>query len=720
MLSRLLTSVIISLLLISSGLFAIEDAYHRDLRQQLLTDYQLSGGEWVLAEDEISAINLIQPTKVTPIVRNHSGPELFKKAVLLASSRGTNPWDAAVRFPTQKAIAKGDKLLLVVWVKGISGEKHFGRIDHVFEKTSSPYDKSLQIGQSPANEWQQWLLPFEAAIDHPTGQARYQINMGYQQQSIEIGGLAILNYKKQYVLSQLPRSKWDLDYAGRELDAPWRADAQQRIEKHRTGHLQIRIVDRNGLALPNVALEVRLKRHQFGFGTAVAFNRWQGTSEDSKKYREKLENLNGDGQSFSIIVPENALKWPTWENPNWEGTPSQVAGMVKWFRERNIRVRGHNLVWPYWQYLPADMEQNKNNPSYLRQRIKDHIFEILGYPGIQGMLQDWDVVNEAAHPNDFSNLFEGDQIFSDIFQWAAQGDPNTQLVLNEYSIISNGGDDQTTQERLKKLTQSIWIGGGRVDAIGIQGHMGYPLTAPTRVWEIFQDFSQIVPNLLITEYDASGVDEETAADYIRDLMTIAFSHPACSGFLMWGFWDGAHWHSDAPIFRKDWSLKPSGRRFLDMVFKEWSTQVEGLSNDAGEWGIQGFYGLYEITLRHGDVVQTEWLQHVANGQVQEIEFDHSASGMNSVLHLDHFELQQNYPNPFNAETRIAYTLPVSSHVRIEILNAAGHRIIVLEEGFKHSGHHEIDFAADVLPSGVYFYKINANGINKMKKMLLLR
>lgn len=93
---------------------------------------------------------------------------------------------------------------------------------------------------------------------------------------------------------------------------------------------------------------------------------------------------------------------------------------------------------------------------------------------------------------------------------------------------------------------------------------------------------------------------------MRDILTITFAHPSQKGFLMWGFWDGAHWLGNAPLFREDWSLKPSGAAFIDQVFHQWWTDTTGLTNAAGNYSTRGFKGTYRITITCADgSTQTE-------------------------------------------------------------------------------------------------------------------
>ena len=83
-------------------------------------------------------------------------------------------------------------------------------------------------------------------------------------------------------------------------------------------------------------------------------------------------------------------------------------------------------------------------------------------------------------------------------------------------------------------------------------------------------------------------------------------------------------------------------------------------------------------------------------------------------------LAQNYPNPFNPRTTIAYTLAKESQTRLEIFDAAGHRVATLVDGVVGAGKHTVDFNASSLSSGIYFYRLSAEGIVQQKKMVLLK
>ncbi len=84
-----------------------------------------------------------------------------------------------------------------------------------------------------------------------------------------------------------------------------------------------------------------------------------------------------------------------------------------------------------------------------------------------------------------------------------------------------------------------------------------------------------------------------------------------------------------------------------------------------------------------------------------------------------FLLDQNYPNPFNPSTKISFSIPEPSSLRLSIYNVVGEEVAVAAEGYYQAGYHEVTFNSANLPSGVYLYKLQYKGSILMKKMLLL-
>lgn len=85
-----------------------------------------------------------------------------------------------------------------------------------------------------------------------------------------------------------------------------------------------------------------------------------------------------------------------------------------------------------------------------------------------------------------------------------------------------------------------------------------------------------------------------------------------------------------------------------------------------------------------------------------------------------FTLHPNYPNPFNPSTTIRYELPQPAFVQITIYNAAGAQVDRLFAGTMLPGAHEVRWNAEGLPTGTYFFRIQADNQTKTQQLVLLR
>lgn len=303
---------------------------------------------------------------------------------------------------------------------------------------------------------------------------------------------------------------------------------------------------------------------------------------------------------FNKVVLENDLKWP-----QWEANRRRALDGLAWLRAHGITdIRGHNLVWPGWKWLPRDLRALAATPEALRARVNRHIAGEAG--AVRGLVTEWDVVNEPYSNRDLQKIL-GDGVLADWFHRAREADPHAILYINDYSILTRGGGDTAHQDHYYKTIQDLDRQHAPVQGIGMQGHFNASLTPPARVLEILDRFAKLGKRIQVTEFDIDIDDEQLQASYTRDFMTAVFSHPAVDGFLMWGFWEGRHWRPRGAMFRRDWSPKPNAGVYRDLVFHRWWTDTQGRTGADGVFRTRGFLGDYEIeaagktvntTLRH--------------------------------------------------------------------------------------------------------------------------
>ena len=110
-------------------------------------------------------------------------------------------------------------------------------------------------------------------------------------------------------------------------------------------------------------------------------------------------------------------------------------------------------------------------------------------------------------------------------------------------------------------------------------------------------------------------------------------------------------------------------------------------------------------------------------RLKQIDFDGSYKYSDEIevnIIPDNFLLSQNYPNPFNPSTTIKYSLKEESRVQIKVYNSIGQEVTTLINETNPAGYYSIIFNAKGLPSGIYFYRIEAGSFNQVKKMMLIK
>ena len=85
-----------------------------------------------------------------------------------------------------------------------------------------------------------------------------------------------------------------------------------------------------------------------------------------------------------------------------------------------------------------------------------------------------------------------------------------------------------------------------------------------------------------------------------------------------------------------------------------------------------------------------------------------------------FELVQNYPNPFNPTTVIDFRIPINGYYTMKVFNAIGQTVSVLAEREFSAGNYKVTFDGNNLSSGIYFYQLIGNGVNLIRKMMLIK
>lgn len=528
------------------------------------------------------------------------------------------------------AVAAGDTLVAMFHLRSVGPTQDDARAGLLLAKASAPFTRSVMSYVSAGREWKEFIIPFKVLESSAANDLRFAINLSYQPQTVEIGGFQLVNLGNTVKHTDLSAM---LDYPGREWNAPWRAAAEANIDLHRKAGLTVSL--RNGLSQPLAAAAIRVEQteHAFGFGTAI--NSWiNGGGANSERYRSEVR------QNFNKAVFEGWLKWT-----GWESNPSNAINGIQWLNDNGIwDIRSHALVWPSFgvtakgfRKLPPDVDNLYG--TALRDRILKHIsgqptlapFSATDHPMVKGHVRDTDVLNEPFTNFDVQDRLNDYTVEYDWFHRARQGDARPRLFLNDYNvegIFGNQNHQNYTLGRVRAIKNS----GAPIDGVGFQSHFDTSMVGMDAFRNALDLFGAEVEHIQITEYDHEIGDRELQADFLRDYMTMAFSHPQVDAFLMWGFWDGAHWKDNAPLYDADWNLKPSGKAWFDLVYGKWWTNTSNApvnTNASGNANARVFKGDHRLNITSGGVTKSYDTRLVTDRTVYPV-FDPTAPALCGV------------------------------------------------------------------------------------------
>jgi len=398
------------------------------------------------------------------------------------------------------------------------------------------------------------------------------------------------------------------------LDTAWYGRHPARIDSLRRKNFTLTVQDSLGKAVPDASVRLKLQRHAYPFGTALAFQNTSNPTGNELWYRQTAAGL------FNHAVFENDFKWPSFEAAQGKPDTARIAKYLKWGDSLGIAFRGHALVWAVQNYGFQTFwgtDTSALSCSQLAANIKAHIFRDLAY--YKGRLKEYDVWNEATHEQAFFTKCKDDPKYApagwalqdSAFVWARAADPTAKLYINDYNNV-DGGDNESYYEEIKAM-----LGRGTpVDGIGIQCHFGGQTIDPANVKVKLDRLASLGLPIKVTEFDnekmsgtAAFTPAQQAAQFNR-FVRLMYSHPAVEGIVFWGFWDAHQWLSlmnsnvSAGIYTADKVAKPAVDSLKYLWNTLWTTDTSVTSNSQGSSSLRGFPGKYEAVVSVGNRIWT--------------------------------------------------------------------------------------------------------------------
>ena len=298
----------------------------------------------------------------------------------------------------------------------------------------------------------------------------------------------------------------------------WEVAANARIEQHRKRNCNLNLVDSDGIALPNVDVDIEQVRHHFGFGSTL--NEAFDTDPDyAKFFRDNFE--------------WGTIEWRAqWKAVEWtQGIEDYtiVDASVDFAEENGIKLRGHAIAWPDANFRPDWLSDL--SPTEVETELEQRITNVVSK--YKSRLAHWDVCNEILSFSYFRDTL-GATIEPWMFQQARIHDANVKLCTNEFGIV----DSQYKAQRYRDMVLYHQANGADVGGIGLQSHFQHSSVSPKSIEIGLSELTDLGAEIWFTEFDVSNPDPAERAKALETFYRYAFSVPEAQGIIMWGFWAG--------------------------------------------------------------------------------------------------------------------------------------------------------------------------------------
>jgi endo-1,4-beta-xylanase len=386
------------------------------------------------------------------------------------------------------------------------------------------------------------------------------------------------------------------------------AETGSRIQRTRTAPLEVEVTDGEGKPAANRVVNVDHLRHLFDFGAGFdprIMERSDETDVD-RRHREQFLKL------FNSATVH--LYWGGYERQAGQPEGARRAEYARWLKAKGLVPRGHPVFWNQDNVLPRWLRERNPAPAEMRELMDERLREMSG--SVLPELRDVDLFNELVHWERFTNnplsrllVEQGKvEVVTHYLREARRLNPGLQLVVNDY--------DNTPA--FDRLLRQLLEAGAPLDIIGQQSHMHSGPWSLKQTWECLERHARLQRPVLFSElsvlsgpvrrninymgrqddWETDPENEQQQAEYLDQFYRLLYSHPNCSGVVVWNYSDRGAWLG-APVglLRKDGSPKPSFERLDRLINGQWRTRGEFTSDSRGRVTVPGAYeGHYRITV----------------------------------------------------------------------------------------------------------------------------
>lgn len=382
---------------------------------------------------------------------------------------------------------------------------------------------------------------------------------------------------------------------------------------HRTIDVEVRVVDIDHEPLARRRVSVVQRRHAFLFGCSgfelIPYANGEADGEALQTARRLEESWF---ELFNAVTLP--FYWGRYEGVRGVPDTARARTAALWFADRGASVKGHPLCWhtetaPWLLDLPVE-EIRDEQLARIRREVG----------GFAGLVDTWDVVNEAVIMPDFDRYPNGIttlarelgrlDLLRQTFATARASNPGATLLVNDFDL----------SEPYARLIEEALDAGVPIDAIGIQSHMHQGYWGEERTERILERYggfglplhwseSTIVsgdemPAHIVDLNDWQPADwpsapegEARQADEVVRHYRTLYGHPAVAAITWWGLPDGGWLNAPSGFVHRDGTPKPSFDALRSLIRGEWWLETTDLvTDDDGLVSFRGTAGEYEVRI----------------------------------------------------------------------------------------------------------------------------
>jgi len=387
-------------------------------------------------------------------------------------------------------------------------------------------------------------------------------------------------------------------------------------------------------------------------------------------------------------------------NNKWIGTP--LGGVAKF----------DDTSWEVYDTLNSGLPENyagciavdKSNNIWMGNSNRSDGFGLVNYDGTNWTV--YDTTNSGLPSNQT--------------HWIVTDELNNKWIGTDKGLAKFDGMDWVVYNQSNSGLPNNWVWRFAIDEAGNKWFIDYPqslvkLHADDTTWTAYTN-----PDTLL---DARA--DDIAIDASNNIWILGREY--YSDFIHLIKFDGTNWtvyYDESESFQ---SFSPFSMN-IDESNNIWiATRYDGVKKfdgtdwmvyDASNSGLPGnWIGCITIDEFNNKWIGTyEGLAVFNENGIVSVDDDKTLQ----VTIPNDYLLYQNYPNPFNPVTKIKYSVPQFTQVTIKVFDMLGNEIETLISEEKQAGTYEITWYAESLPSGIYFYRLQAGSFVETKKMVLMK